>query len=722
MLNLTTLSIFLIYIISAVISSSNIPSSGVREEVLANSIKGFDSALELLAQLEAFQMAAPRTVVIDWDVAQISSATESKSICIVASSFEGMYTNSGIGTAYYVLANYLVSQGHKVTVIYTRDEPTVGGTWDEWVVRHKNNSIDLLLLPLAEVPLSMPVHQATSLRVYRYLSSLPAFDVVHFADFEGLGFYPTIAKKVSNQFTTTAFVVGLHGPTRWAIESNFARIPVDETEIDIDWMERMSVENADAVWTPSAYMASWMTVQGWTLPTSVHLLPLAPGPELRDVAATSRTNIHPTEFVYFGRLEVRKGLVFFCDVLDLFAKIYHTLDKEITITFLGKSGLVNGVEGNAYVAQRMAKWPFHVKMMGNTNRQEALDYLMDPSASRVAIIPSLADNAPYTVYECLYAGVPFLASRIPSISPLFADDIGRSTHLFDVKPHHLVSKMTGAIRNGLSSAIPAFTAPQAESVWSSFYAKIQPKKPVEVNDNVPLVSVVITHYNRPELVQQAIASVENQTYPQIEVVLVNDRSTEVSALSYLNSYFQENNWKIIPGSNQNIGAARNAGAKAATGQYLLFLNDDNVLAATAAGLYVQAAKISGADIITAGYAVFDGLSAPNPESVIRQCMPLGASLSAGFFKNTFGNANFFVEKSKFMSVGGFTEDDAAGSEEHEFFAKSVFEGAKLEVIPQILLYYRHQHSESEQMINTDVRREFRPYVTALKLVDDRFTK
>jgi len=728
-MNFSTSLAIIIFSLFSFISASGIPTSGLRQELvesikeiqLYGEPKGLDTSVrDLLAQLEQFQMNSPRSVHLDWDVAEASSASEPKNVCIVVSSFEGMYINSGIGTAYYALANLLVSQGHKVTVIYTRDEPTVGGSWDDWVAHHKASGITLLSLPPTTVPLSVSEMQAISLRVYRFLVTLPSFDIVHFADFEGHGFYATLAKKVTNQFAATSFVVGLHGPTRWILEANHARIPVDESEIDIDWMERMAVENADAVWTPSSYMASWMSVQGWTLPSSVHLLPLAPGPEFLDFVAPVSNTVQPTEFVYFGRLEVRKGLVLFCDALDLFAKIYHTLDKEITITFLGRSGLVNGIEGTEYVLQRAGKWPFTVRMNNNASRKQALSYLSDSTASRVAIVPSLSDNAPYTIFECLYAGIPFLASNVPSISPLIADDDSRAAHLFEVKPHHIVSKMAAAIRNGISSASPAFTIKQAESVWTSFYAKVQPKTPVVFSEDAPLVSVVITHYNRADLVQQAIASIESQTYSEIEVVLVDDGSTEESALRYLNSIessFQEKNWQIIRSSNKYLGAARNAGAKAANGKYLLFLDDDNVFVPTAVDTYVQAAKLTGAGILTAGHAIFQGGSYPSSDVVTRQWVPLGASLTAGLFKNTFGDANFFVEKSKFDLVGGFTEDKNVGLEEHEFFAQSVFSGVDLQVVPEILLYYRQHNQKNQMLYNTDVRlgeaRRLRPYISAL---------
>lgn len=98
-------------------------------------------------------------------------------------------------------------------------------------------------------------------------------------------------------------------------------------------------------------------------------------------------------------------------------------------------------------------------------------------------------------------------------------------------------------------------------------------------------------------------------------------------------------------------------------------------------------------------------------------LPLGPSLAVGLFKNCFGDANFFVQKEAFNAIGGFTEEHSVGLEEHEFFAKAVFSGFNLEVIPEPLLYYR-MHDESSQMVFTlDPRmgeaRRIRPYLDAL---------
>ncbi len=80
--------------------------------------------------------------------------------------------------------------------------------------------------------------------------------------------------------------------------------------------------------------------------------------------------------------------------------------------------------------------------------------------------------------------------------------------------------------------------------------------------DLPLVSIVIAHRNRPALLGAALSSVELQTYPNIEVVLVDDGSDEEPALQYLDEladYFRERQWKLVFSENNFLGAARNLG-------------------------------------------------------------------------------------------------------------------------------------------------------------------
>lgn len=90
--------------------------------------------------------------------------------------------------------------------------------------------------------------------------------------------------------------------------------------------------------------------------------------------------------------------------------------------------------------------------------------------------------------------------------------------------------------------------------------------------SLPLVSVIIPNYNYARFLRQAIDSVLGQTYPNVEVVVVDDGSQDNSA-AVLASYGTQ--IKSLYQVNCGVAAARNRGAQASSGKYLAFLDADD---------------------------------------------------------------------------------------------------------------------------------------------------
>jgi glycosyltransferase involved in cell wall biosynthesis len=91
-----------------------------------------------------------------------------------------------------------------------------------------------------------------------------------------------------------------------------------------------------------------------------------------------------------------------------------------------------------------------------------------------------------------------------------------------------------------------------------------------------LVSVIIPVYNAAKFVEETIKSVLNQTYPAIEIILIDDASTDASL--YIINKFKSDNLSIFS-QKTNIGASacRNIGIKNAKGYYIQFLDADDIL-------------------------------------------------------------------------------------------------------------------------------------------------
>ena len=93
---------------------------------------------------------------------------------------------------------------------------------------------------------------------------------------------------------------------------------------------------------------------------------------------------------------------------------------------------------------------------------------------------------------------------------------------------------------------------------------------------MPKISVIIPTYNCAQYIAEAIESVLNQAFKDIEIIVVDDGSTD-NTREILNLYIEKNIIKYIFQENKGPGAARNAGIKASGGRFLAFLDADDIL-------------------------------------------------------------------------------------------------------------------------------------------------
>jgi glycosyltransferase involved in cell wall biosynthesis len=222
----------------------------------------------------------------------------------------------------------------------------------------------------------------------------------------------------------------------------------------------------------------------------------------------------------------------------------------------------------------------------------------------------------------------------------------------------------------------------------------------------PPVSVCLTHFNRPNLLRQALASLEAQDYPNFEVVLVDDASTEPEALATLDTLqpeFDRRGWQIVRHArNLWLGAACNTAAAHARGEFLLLMTDDNYAKPSEISTFVAVTQRTGADIVVCPCDVFSHDDEPAAEEVPQnRWIPLGPALLAGLLRNCFGDLNGLVRRSAYEAIGGYAEDRGFGYPDWEFYARAAFAGLRFEVVPEPLYWYR---SRSSTMVHTSDRR------------------
>lgn len=123
--------------------------------------------------------------------------------------------------------------------------------------------------------------------------------------------------------------------------------------------------------------------------------------------------------------------------------------------------------------------------------------------------------------------------------------------------------------------------------------------------NNPLISVIIPVYNVEKYLRECLDSLINQSLKDIEIICVDDGSTDKS-LEILKEYQEKDSrFKIITQKNLRAGVARNNGLKEATGDYLSFLDSDDIFELTMLeDMYNQAIK-DDSDTVVCSFYIYD---------------------------------------------------------------------------------------------------------------------
>ena len=105
--------------------------------------------------------------------------------------------------------------------------------------------------------------------------------------------------------------------------------------------------------------------------------------------------------------------------------------------------------------------------------------------------------------------------------------------------------------------------------------------------NLPLVSIVIPCFNRKAEIKDAIDSALAQTYSNIEIIVVDDGSTD-NSIQVIKEYGEK--VKLIAQTNKGVSAARNTGFASAQGEFIVFLDSDDWLSTDIIEQHIYTAK------------------------------------------------------------------------------------------------------------------------------------
>lgn len=564
-----------------------------------------------------------------------SGAERPARVAIASYEFVGVVRNGGIGTACSELARALAREGHEVDLVFTGwgDDPSDEG-FERWRDHHRELGISLKRIDMGLVAdCDAVLYNAThSLALYKTLTARDEktpYDVIHFVESLGHGYYSLLAKQQGLAFERATTVVGTHSPRRWLAEAH--GISFDHpVELGDEFLEKRSLELADVVVSPSAHMLDWLRERGVRLPRRSYVQQYVTG---FDGAKIEPIKPRPVaELVFFGRLEPRKGIVTFCDALDLLADgDYGALRR---VTFLGKESMPPG-----YLEQRAEAWPWKSEVIADLDRDEALRYLSGPG--RLAVMASTMDNSPNTVYETIGLGIAFLASRGGGTGELVhAEDIDRVTYdprdpeLREVDPGD--PSRTRAVHSGRVLARRLAEALETEPRPARF--AVEPEENRE------------THLAWHAAVAAAPAQGRPGPAPRP--------------------------------CSEALDVRELASAAEGPEEDLLLLIDAGVHGDPRIGARLAAAAASsGAELVTS-FGRFVGRTPRGLEE--RVFLPTGGPVSSGLIGNCAGSGVVLASRGALVRIGAFDVPDGLPASVAELLSRAALAGARIDVLPEAL--------------------------------------
>jgi glycosyltransferase involved in cell wall biosynthesis len=207
-----------------------------------------------------------------------------------------------------------------------------------------------------------------------------------------------------------------------------------------------------------------------------------------------------------------------------------------------------------------------------------------------------------------------------------------------------------------------------------------------------IVSVIIPCFNQSHFLEESVNSVINQTFVDLECIIVNDGSDDDTEIIAQQLMRKDKRIKYILKENGGLSAARNTGIKAANGKYILPLDADDLLQTN----YINAA-ISIIETEKNIRLVYTGTQLFGTEEGVRN----EPFLLKNFMLNNLIPCTALYYKDDWHKVGGYNEKMKQGYEDWDFWMSLLENGINVKKIDKLLFKYRRTENSMSKNMNVE---------------------
>lgn len=207
----------------------------------------------------------------------------------------------------------------------------------------------------------------------------------------------------------------------------------------------------------------------------------------------------------------------------------------------------------------------------------------------------------------------------------------------------------------------------------------------------PLVTVCVPYFNLGQYLPETLASLAAQTYSAIEVIVIDDGSTDTSSRAVFKDMQERySRFQFHRHENAGIGATRNRGLALARGDYFVPMDADNIARPDMIERFVQAIRQRpDVAVLTCYFLAFATSADLERGKFLHAYRPTGGPHILACLRNVYGDATAIYRTAALRAIGGWETDRGTSFEDWEAFVKLVHAGHTIDVIPEHLFYYRH---------------------------------
>ncbi|MBK6479813.1 MAG: glycosyltransferase family 2 protein [Saprospiraceae bacterium] len=224
-----------------------------------------------------------------------------------------------------------------------------------------------------------------------------------------------------------------------------------------------------------------------------------------------------------------------------------------------------------------------------------------------------------------------------------------------------------------------------------------------------LVSVIIPAYNAALYLEECIQSVLNQTWKSLEIIIVNDGSTDKTA-DIVRPYLADNRIRYIFQKNQGCSSAKNTGLSAATGDYIQYLDADDMISPDKINAQLQVLQQDPLKLAVCKTYIFDN-STNTTQIPLDIEFLYSTSDSLEFILNLYGlngtrgmiqpNAFLFSKELSLLTGPWDMTLSPSPDEDGEYFCRMMLQSSGIEYVDAGINYYRKSKSNTSLSSNHD---------------------